>query len=308
MSNYLFIVNPVSGKGSGKKAIPAITNYCKNYKVDYLIEETKYPLHAKELVKKEISNFQTIIAVGGDGTINEVINGIPSGAAVVMGVLPVGSGNDFVKNLGSKGTMEDSLSVILDKNKHEIVEVDIGNIEFTEKDNPKIKRHSFINNLGIGFDAYVGYLNQTNKVFSGVMSYIYAVIKALFNYKMINIDFSFNENNIVGERLMVSIGNGLCSGGGFYLNPNANISDGLLNISVFDKITRRRILTALPIALLNKLEKIPEAKMYTADYMEIKLKYPYYVHCDGEIISKEVNSIIVRVDKKAIKVIRKLGG
>jgi diacylglycerol kinase family enzyme len=104
---------------------------------------------------------------------------------------------------------------------------------------------------------------------------------------------------------MVSVGNGVCSGGGFYLNPYAIINDGVLDISIFDNITRRRLLTALPLALFNKLDKVPEAKMHTTDYADIKLKNPYFVHCDGEIITNTLKEAKITIQKKAIKIITK---
>ena len=124
---------------------------------------------------------------------------------------------------------------------------------------------------------------------------------------MINLEINFNSLKSNGEKLMLSIGNGVSSGGGFYLNPRAEIDDGQLDISVFDKVTRRRLLTALPLALLNKIDNVPEAKQYRSDNIHIKLKSPYYAHCDGEIISEQLEEATIKIDKQFLRIIKKMG-
>lgn len=307
MSKYLYIVNPTSGKGRGKKALSIVANYCNNEKLNHTVIETKYPLHAKQIMESEINNYSHVISVGGDGTLNEIVNGIRNWNDIILAVLPVGSGNDFSRNLGMSHNIIDSMSIIHNSNKSQISKVDIGNIIYLEDGSDKIKEHKFINSLGIGFDAYVGFLNQNNKYLSGIFSYLFSVVRALFKYKMIELDIKSGTERIIGERLMLSIGNGITSGGGFYLNPKAIIDDGLLDLSVFDSITRRRLLTALPLALINKLDRIPEAKQFVTEKVELILKTPYYTHCDGEIITDKLKSAEITIEKQVLSVIKKMG-
>lgn len=307
MSKYLYIVNPTSGKGRGKKSVSIISNYCNNKKLNHTIVETKYPLHAKQIMESENNNYSHVISVGGDGTLNEVVNGIKNWNDIILAVLPVGSGNDFSRNLGMSHNIMDSMSIIHNSNNSHISKVDIGHIKYSEDGTDKLNEYKFINSLGIGFDAYVGFLNQNNKYLSGIFSYLFSVVRALFRYKMIEIDIKSGAERIIGERLMVSIGNGITSGGGFYLNPRAIIDDGLLDLSVFDSITRRRLLTALPLALMNKLDKVPEAKQFITKMVELKLKTPYYIHCDGEIISDKLKSAEITIEKQVLRVIKKMG-
>lgn len=306
MEKFLYIVNPVAGKGKGKKAIPVIQDFCNSNKINHKIFITEFPTHAKDIIEKESFKFDTVISVGGDGTLNEVVNGMIPGARQKLAVLPIGSGNDFVKNINISNNLLENLSIIHNNSLNNIISSDIGIINFTTEYNDEEKTHRFINSLGIGFDAFVGYLNQNNKVLSGIMSYLFAVLKGLLNYKMISTELKINDKKFNGDRLMVSIGNGVSSGGGFYLNPYAVINDGKLDISVFDSVTRRRLLWALPMALLNKLENIPEAKFYsTNNSIEIKLRNPYYIHCDGEIITDKLRSATITIRKNALKVIQK---
>lgn len=305
MKNYLYIVNPISGRGRGKKVVPFIQSL-QNTKNNIQIIETKYPLHATEIVRSLETFPDVIISVGGDGTLNEVINGIAKGTECKISVLPVGSGNDFIKNFNLNKNIKDTVSFIHNPNMHHITNVDIGELIFTENLDNSLKSHKFINNAGIGFDAQVGYLKQSNKRLTGIVSYIYAVFQALFDYNMINAELEFNNDKISGCKLMISIGNGISSGGGFYLNPNAIVDDGLLDLSVFDQVTRRRLLSALPMALFNNVETIPEAKLFTSDRYRIYLQTPTFVHCDGEIISNNLKTAEIKIHRNAVKFISKI--
>ena len=307
MKDYIFIVNPVSGKGRALNIIKLINEYCKNNLLDYSLIETKNRTHATQIAASYENLAKNIISVGGDGTLNEVINGIGENSSVNIGVLPVGSGNDFVKNLNYPKNIKDILSILVNRNMHKIVQSDLGLVNYSEENSNIVRTRKFINNMGIGFDAHVGALNQDNKISGGIISYLYSVVRALFNYEMINLSKLNGVEEGIEEKLMISIGNGICSGGGFYLNPKAIIDDGRLDVSIFDKVTRRRLLRALPLAMINKLNKVPEAKMETTEYLEIELKNPYYAHCDGEIISTRLNKAEISVLKNKLNVITSAG-
>jgi diacylglycerol kinase (ATP) len=122
---------------------------------------------------------------------------------------------------------------------------------------------------------------------------------------MIDTEIEYDKIKVSGSKLMISIGNGFSSGGGFYLNPNAVINDGILNLSIFNTVTRRRLLQALPMALINKIDRIPEAKMTSTKSITIKLKSPYFAHCDGEIISNRIINAEISIFKNSINVISK---
>ena len=120
MKNYLYIVNPTSGKGRGKKTIEVIQKYCDSKSKKNTIIETKYPLHATEIAAQEGGNYSHIVSVGGDGTLNEVVNGIKNPNEIILGVLPVGSGNDFIKNIGLGNSIMDNLAFIHNSGNSEV--------------------------------------------------------------------------------------------------------------------------------------------------------------------------------------------
>ena len=303
---YLFVINPISGKGRGKNSIPIIEKFLKSNCIDYKFLITQYPKNATEYLRNNCQEFNIIVSVGGDGTLNEVVNGIPDNYfdKVTLGVLQIGTGNDFSKNIISSKNIVENLASICQINKFSFRNIDLGTIEYTNVNSDEISTHKFINGAGIGFDAYVGALTQRNKVLRGISAYLVSVIKALFNYKMINVEIKFNNVEITGNKLMITFGNGISHGGGFYLTPNAKIDDGILDISVFEEIKRKRLLSALPKALVNKLEDVPEADFFCTDgNVFAKLNTPYYFHCDGEIISDNLKTAKISLQKGKIKII-----
>lgn len=308
MSSFLFIVNPVSGKGRGKKAISKINDWLLSNKLtgkNYEIIESEYHGHIIKIAQSKSSSFDNIIAVGGDGTVNEVVNGIYlSGSNPNFGVLPVGSGNDFVKNIyNGKLSLTNILDILVTSERSYIKDVDIGLVNFTNFDS-STREHIFINSIGLGFDAQVAFINQHNKLLSGVPSYILAVIRALFDFKMLKISVMLdNQETLKSESLLITLGNGISSGGGFYLTPDGLIDDGILNATIIEKVSRKRLLIALPKALVNKVREVKEVSMYKTKYSKIVFEDPCYMHCDGEVISSKVKSIEIKLLNKRIKVI-----
>ncbi len=303
MEKTLIIVNPKAGKGNGEKSVSLIKNYIRETNSDTKIIITEHPHHATKIVKENQFKFKKIVGVGGDGTLNEIINGIDlnSNEKPVLGVIPIGSGNDFARMLDLSKDIKQNLELIF--NHAPIKPIDVGNIKFTEKNEKEIKSHKFLNGLGIGFDAYVAYINQHSKQFSGLISYVFAVIKALINLKEMPVRIKLNNSIILGNKLLIAIGNGKTHGGGFFLNPDAEIDDNLLDLTVIDKLNKLQIMQKLPLALFNKLETAKEVSMYKFNEIDIEIEEPYYVHTDGEVISDKISSLKVTCMENAIKVI-----
>ena len=303
MNKILYIVNPISGGGRGFKIIPQIQNFHKNKPTDFKIIQTEYPKHATEISKRYSKEFDKIVAVGGDGTLNEIINGLKLDSDILLGVLPIGTGNDFVKNVDIGNNIREILFVNYTSNN--FISIDLGKIIYFNANNSLPNTHLFINSLGIGFDAYVSYLKNKSSSLQGIFAYLVAIVKALIRYEMLNIKLKTDSFSIDDEKLMLNVGNGVSSGGGFYLTPKANISDNMLNLTIVDKVTRLRLLTALPMAIINKIETVQEVKMYKFKNLSLELDKPYYLHCDGEVISDKLIKAEIQCLNNVIKVISK---
>lgn len=302
MKKYLIIINPIAGNGNGKKVLPMIEEQMEKSGHTYKIIQTEQPQHGTAIVQNNVDEFNHFISVGGDGTLNEVVNGLNYENAPTLGVLPVGSGNDFSHNLGLNKNPEHNLEFNLNSH-HQLIKTDVGIVKYKVKGDEKLYEKRFINSLGIGFDAYVAHINQNHKVLSGVLSYLAAVIKALTRLTPLEIDAAIDGRSISGKKLLIAVGNGKTTGGGFYLTPKANVSDNKFDICFVDKISRIKLLKKLPLAIVNKLDGVKEVSMSTFNEAKINLDTPYYVHVDGEVISDSVEHLEIGILKQKLNII-----
>jgi len=294
MINVAIIVNPKSGKGRGHKFLSVIKDYKIPSSVNLSIYITEYPLHAEEIASKISNNFDRILIAGGDGTLNEFVNGFDLNSRALLGLLPIGSGNDFSLSLNKRSSDDtEYLGYFLSENPYKL-SVDVGSIKLIESNGEIINRR-FINSLGIGFDARVAYLNQTNKILSGTMSYIVAIIRAFLKFNLIDFILKIDDKSFNRSALFCSIGNGESVGAGLYLMPGAQIRDGLLDLSIVNLKSRLRLLYLLPRAMKDRLKGLPELEQMRFKELDIKLQTPYYTHVDGEIVSASTHSIKVQV-------------
>lgn len=301
MKKYAFIINPTAGKVRKLNVSELILTESKKYDATVELFFTEYRGHAIQIAENLCSNDEIdfIISVGGDGTVNEIVNGFDLHSHKILGLLPFGSGNDASRYLyKSKKYLE---TIFRSQNKH-LVEFDIGVCKITNEDETKIRRR-FINAVGVGFDAYVAHLNQTGKKLAGVMSYVAAVFQALRSLTPLDINFNFGNEENHGKFLMMTIGNGKTSGGGFFLCPEADPTDKRLNLTTIDFTTRLEIIKKLPLALVNKLKKVDKARFYTSENFTIKLDIPYFVHLDGEIISRNAKDLSINLEENKLRII-----
>ncbi len=300
MINAAIIINPTSGKGRGLKLIEELKNFKIPSTVNLSIFITDYPLHATEISKNISRSFDRIIIAGGDGTLNEFTNGFDLENEVLLGLLPIGSGNDFSLSLNKEpDDIPNYLKYFLTDNP-DTLKIDLGALELIDAEG-KIHKRRFINSLGIGFDARVAYLNQTNKILSGSMSYYVAIFRAFLRFNSIDFHLNLDGKSFNKTALFCSIGNGESVGAGLYLMPGARISDGLLDLSIVNLKSRLKLIKLLPKAIKNQLKELPELEQMRFNELEIELQTPYYTHVDGEIVSSSCKKVKVKVLDKAIR-------
>jgi diacylglycerol kinase (ATP) len=291
--SHLFIINPAAGKGKAGKNLNRLISELNKNIPEYKTELTRGKLHAAELAREAASaGIRNIIAVGGDGTINEVVSGIiRSGKDVNFGIIPEGGGNDLARNFRISSNVKKAVKLIRRK---KLIQIDAG----------KIEDHYFINSFGIGLDAKVAEYASKAKVLNGLPRYIFAVLKALVKMKPYKINLTLNEMNISSEFTMVSIGNGKYCGGGFMLTPNALADDGLFDICLIDKVNRRKILKLLPSAIKGKHITQPEATLKRANKIRVQTADKIPIYFDGEIPNlKNPNDFTIELLPKRINLI-----
>ncbi len=290
-SNNILIINPNAGKGLG---------YRMAYKIESLFKQKGYVFdtkftygvkHAVELASQAVSDgYKTIIAVGGDGTINECVNGIGEAKGIKFGIVSIGTGNDYIKAVNIPSEPEDAVDVII---KGKTKRVDIGKVESTY----------FVNGLGIGFDAQVAEDLYKIKRLKGFSAYMYSVMKNFFLFRNPEIEISFDGKTVKGKSMMVSVMLGQYLGGGFYLTPGAVIDDGKFDIlSLGDFKILQRFFHLSKVTKGTHL-RVKGVKVYRADELTISSKDNLNVHVDGELADINTANFHVRLLKKHLNLI-----
>ncbi len=301
-NNTLFIINPTAGNGNGKNFYEKyIKSESKKGIVSFL---TEFPGHAIALAREHASNFKNLIIVGGDGTVNEVFNGLDTLKSINIGIIPIGTGNDFAKNVGYKiKKIETLLNKFLNEVKSTIT-FQVYNAEFSEADKENlIRQRKFVNAIGIGFDALVASIVNKKIKKGGILAYIQGVFEALKSLQYLEIEESSFIKNKNIDKFLITLGNTKTSGGGFYLSPHANFNKKELAITIIDKISKTKIVRALPLALFNLIHLVKEVSLLKAEEVYIKFAQPTVCHCDGEIISEQLKSLRVKSVEHNFKLI-----
>ncbi len=286
--NYCFIVNPASGRGKGRAIGNTLQTLIKEKKLDATLEFTKAPSHGIKLALKAAERFECIVAVGGDGTLNEVVNGIANSGSK-LGLLPVGSGNDFAHALKIPSDLEHSLDRLLaGKTK----KIDLG----------KANGRYFHNGLGIGFDAHVVHTSLNVKRLRGNAIYLYSVLRTLFKYRPVPLHMQYNGQMHTGDYFMITVGNGVSLGGGFHLTPDALLDDGQFDLCLIQNMPLPSVLRNLLKVYSGKHKEDPRVKIVRSDHVKIRSEKPFAVHLDGELLGMDLTELDVQIVPAALEV------
>jgi len=272
---WVFIVNPVAGNGFARSIVPKLEEMIQKHNVDAEIVFTERSGHATELSEQYFKRgFRYIIAVGGDGTFNEMSRSLISRKDVTIGIIPAGTGNDFIQILGFPSRLSDNEWDIFFNRK--VIAMDAGSV------NGMI----FLNGMGLGFDAQVAAENYTEpgKVKrGGKHKYLWHIVKTLLFFKEKRMTVITDAGRHETDCFINTIAIGKRFAGGFYLTPKAIANDGLLDVCMIKKLS-------LP-ERFSILLKVPEGKHITdrrVNYYQTKginLEFPEVVpfHVDGEL-------------------------
>jgi diacylglycerol kinase (ATP) len=301
-SKYHFILNPVAGRGKSYRAIKKIRSMLREFIIDHKISITDAPCHATELAKESLMSEDVVVAVGGDGTINEVMNGLVN-SKKAFGILPLGSGNDFAKATNIPCNMHEAIKVILN-NKRKLI--DIGKVSTSNDFKNNLKQTTqryFINGIGIGFDASVAYQSSKIKMLRGLPLYIASIVKALLTYRISNYLLKLDDREFNNRFFLISVGNGQYAGGGFYLTPDAKLDDSKFDVCYVDKVNLLEIIKIFPSVLKGLHGKYKKVHFTQAKRISVNSLDRFFVHADGEIVGKDINNVDIAIIPKAIEVI-----
>lgn len=292
MKDILFIINPVAGRGKAKRLIPLIEEMMKTSEKMYDIVTTKKPRQAIELASDGASKgYKTIVAVGGDGTINEVAKGIFFHGLSRLGIVPSGTGNDLAKTLNIPRDPKEAINIIL-KDKSRRIDVGCVNNIF------------FLNIASIGLDSEV--LKNTENIkkkIKGKIAYVLGFFKTIFNYKNKNVEIELDDIKISEEVVLVAVGNGRYYGGGMKICPMALIEDGYFHTCVIKNISKMKLFVVFPLIFWGTHIKFKKhVEIYRAKKIKVKTKESIYLNIDGEIFKVDDEAVFT-IDDKGIEVV-----
>jgi len=302
MTSWFLIINPNSGTKNFKKSWDQIQQILKDLEIDYSYGFTQRSKDEINLVDRAVSQgFRKIISVGGDGTLHHVVNGILrqryiKSSDIKLGVIPLGTGNDWIKTYNIPNSIEKSIQIIREEND---TFQDVGYIKFENSE-----EEYFINVAGIGYDAYVvSKLNSLKKF--GSISYLLSGLQGLLFYKKSNYNILINNKKIHEKCLMVLFGICQYSGGGMQMTKKPNPSDGLLDITIAKNFSFLDLIINLPKLYSGKIvdhKKIENYKVQSLEVYELSTSKSL-VEADGELIGS--GSLKVSILPSAIRIIKK---
>ncbi|MGG3466401.1 diacylglycerol kinase family protein [Neobacillus pocheonensis] len=307
MKQIYFIINPKARNGHCFNIWRNVETQLEKEKISYLAFFSEYPGHAKIIASQiAASNKEkkVIIAVGGDGTIHEVMNGIVNNINITLGFIPGGSGNDFSRGFLIPSDPLEALHVICRLMKRDAQSIDAGKMTMEDQ-----SVHYFINNMGAGFDASIAHeVNQSpikawlNKLSMGRLVYVYFLLKKLFTYKTSTIDLSIDgKKHIFEQTWFVTVSNQPYYGGGMKIAPQAEPDDGLFDITVVHKLSRLKLLLVFISVFWGKHIHFKEVKTFKGKVVSIHSNSSLFVHGDGEHIG--FTPLTIHLQTKALAVL-----
>ena len=303
MSDVVIILNPWAGRGRAGKQRAMIEQELKGAGLEYRMMLTHARGGAIELAWQAVEQGHTnIVAVGGDGTLNEVVNGIKGAEAVtgrraVMGVMPFGTGSDFVKVFKHirPNDIAGGVQRILT---YKTRSIDLGMVK-VDNEPPRF----FINALGIGLDAQAAAEALKIRRLKGFTVYLLAIARAVMRYRAHPMVVSYEGKKLDRQLLFASIANGRCQAGGFWLTPNAAVDDGLLDLCLVDNMRMDEIVRYIPLVMHGAHTHLRQVTMDRARKVQIQCSEPMPVATDGEVLSTGARKLQVHLIPDAIDIL-----
>ncbi len=270
---YHFIYNPIAGKGKSAQFRAALEARLKALGTPHAFYETKARRDAVEIARRLTSRGGEdldIVAMGGDGTLNEVLNGLSDPARVRLGIIPCGSGNDFAAVAGIPDTPEGALDVLL-------------NGEAKPTDYMDCSGVRGINAIGTGIDVDILRRFNRMKRLRGSAAYLVSLIVTLVCYRARRFTEQIGDAVKPHRALIACAGNGQRIGGGIPICPEAVIDDGLVDIVIVDDISKPRIPAAFMKLMKRKILELPTTEFRRDSKLRIRSDGPMPIQIDGEI-------------------------
>lgn len=269
----MIIINPAAGKGQSKNYIGKIKEEFERANLSYKIKISNRVGNVTELASEGVKlGFNEIVAVGGDGTVIEALNGIV-GTDTKLGIIPAGTGNDFIRSVGIEKNFDKALEIVIEG---EYNAVDIG----------EVNGHYFLNVVSFGIDGeVVKFMEKIKNVISGPASYYLSSLKAIATYKPRKISINIDGMELSRKAYLVAIGNGKYFGGGMMITPNANIKSNDFEICILNDVSRPSLIKLLSMVYDGKHVGENGVEFFTGKDITIRAITDHLaVNADGNLI------------------------
>lgn len=306
MSSRLVIFNPAAGRGRARRLWPQVAAALAAAGVEFDLAETRAPLEGMRLAEGAAGRYAAVIAVGGDGTVHEAVNGLmraPAGARPALGVVPLGSGDDYAKMLPPRSPgvprphWRAALAAIT---RGEARTHDVGVI----RDGEGGERY-FANGMDVGFGAHVARnIARVPLWVTGLGAYLAAIAQTMLRYPTLEVRLQLDDGEPFAHRsTLAAVMNGRCFGGSFWACPEARADDGLLDVLIADAIGRTQILRLVPKLMRGRHTGEPVLRMLRARRVLIESDEALVVEADGELPPLAGRRLEIEVVPGALRVL-----
>jgi len=281
------IVNPVASGGRVGKQWPQLRDVLSQGGLQFAAELTQYPGHATAIARKALDEgFRYIVSVGGDGTVNEVVNGLVVEGRVhpevVLSIIPGGTGSDFVRTLGISRDPGQATQTTLG---HQTRAMDIGEIRCL-RDGQPLTRY-FVNVAGLGFDSEVCVrVNRMSKRISGTVPYLTSLVLTLFAYQNKDVVLTFDGQQMRGRFNSVIVCNGQYFGGGMWIGPQAAADDGIFDVVILKDLNKLEFLLNVPRVYKGTHLTHPKVESFQAQEVHVEARQRMFIQAEGELVGE----------------------
>ena len=288
-SRYLFIFNPTANKGRAAGRVSWLNALLAGHKESSKFTTT-HAGHAEDIARSSIPEQQCLISCGGDGTLHEVVNGVAE-TEITVGILPIGSANDFIKTLNPSYTATTGISHFYNAQSKK---VDLGSVSFGKTDH-----RYFINSLGLGFTGRVAKAVKGAPWLKGELSYVYALLSVLAGYASVDMQIKITlEDSFMelhGPVFAFSVLNGKIEGGKFKISPHSELSDGLLDVCILKAVTKLEFFLYVLKYINGTHITDPKVIYCKAKAVELTMPTTDVMHLDGEVYDNIQGKIKISV-------------
>jgi YegS/Rv2252/BmrU family lipid kinase len=297
------ILNPMADMGNAWRVARDLRSVTVEHgNVDW--SGTVYPGHAIELAKQAGEDgYNMVIAMGGDGTVHEVVNGlmqVPENKRPLLGVVPVGSGNDFAHGIGASKNSNQALTRALTG---EACTIDLGLM--TDENG---RQEYFDNTLGIGFGAIVTIRSHRLPLLRGFLMYLTAVLQTIIvDHNPIKMQIETDGQKWEQSVIYLVLCNGPREGGGFLIAPDAKIDDGIIHYAMITNVSRPMMFRIVPEVMKGTHGRFKQVRMGICEKFTLTADRPLYIHADGEIYAgpgTDIRKVGFEILPNALRVVR----